>query len=1049
MPFISGAIAAIGSAITAVTAWAGTLGVIGKAVLSFGLSMGLSALAGALGQKQPAAKPGEIAATLQVGGDIPRQAAFGLVGLKGQLVFTATAGVSDERLLQIFLQSDGWCDGLAGVWFSGKRHELVPMTPDNGAVAKWSVPAFGDTGFGDPRAQIWFYDGRPGQAANPRPAAFAPDLADPTDRFAGMAYVMVELINNGDTFDSIPDLLFELRGYRCHDPRKDPAYGGTGTHVAGDPATWEWTENPALFVWNYLRGIESEDVAFMGLGSPDYDLLVETFVDAANICDEPVPLEAGGSEARYRASTVILAGDTDHRAALAPLVQAMAGYLIERGGAFGLVAGAAQLPVVTITDDDIDWSRGVKWSGSKSRTERTNEVHGQYVDPTAQWQANSYPAITSAVYSGEDGERLAVKLDFGSITSVTQAQRAARIRMRETRRQASGSATLGMHLLWLEPGDWVRWNSAKFSQNRLYRLVSRDLNPDDTSTVQLQEVGNEIYSWNSGDEQPYAPAPTPDPGPPLPSTVTNFTVQPEVISGTDGSTRPVLRLTWDPIADERVIAVIIEYRPVGSVAATRVRDDSPWDGEFILDQPPTGLDYEFRASIATQPARPVTWTPWVSIETLRGDRWLVDVPDLLDRFRKEHEWYPVLHPDLLALSWQTAMQALSADGRAEASIRRVEEVNVSQTEARATLAQQTLTRFEANEGTSTLMQQSISTLTSAQATLTAQVNANTSGLSSLSGTVTTHSGAITSLNDAVAVHTTQIAAKAEQSALTAVQGTVTSQGLAIADLAANKASVSYAVAIEAKANAATAGGQIDFAAGVGPGGANSRIRLRGWTDAGGTKTDAGLMIDIIGGVGRVSIVGSQFVFVDNSGNNPLSVFEYSGGRWRLKGDVAVDGNLSVENGTITVEKAAASARSKLAYVEKLTPTYLIQPAVNAWYDVLVLDITPANATANVTIDVYLFGRADLPDNSPANGCNYVARLFRRKGGVDTPIGPVFSRWIGTADQMFPALSDNPGAGAVQYVLRHGTSAYSGGGPPVLVPVIGTEQASIRAYVSEF
>lgn len=259
----------------------------------------------------------------------------------------------------------------------------------------------------------------------------------------------------------------------------------------------------------------------------------------------------------------------------------------------------------------------------------------------------------------------------------------------------------------------------------------------------------------------------------------------------------------------------------------------------------------------------------------------VDVPDLLDRFRKEHEWYPVLHPDLLALSWQTAMQALSADGRAEASIRRVEEVNVSQTEARATLAQQTLARFETNEATSTLMQESISTLTSATATLTTQVNANTSGLSSLSGTVTSHSGAITSLNDAVAVHTTQIAAKASQGDLIAVQSTVTSQGLAIADLAANKADASFAIAIDAKANAATAGGQLSFTAGAGPGGATSRITLRASTTAGGTMTDAGLMIDVIGGVGRVSVIGSRIVFLDNSGGNEFVPFYYESGKWRM------------------------------------------------------------------------------------------------------------------------------------------------------------------------
>lgn len=680
MPFISGLIAAVGSVITGIGAWAAGLGVVGKALLSFGLSMGLSALAGAIGgNKQPAAKPGEIAATLQVGGDIPRQVVFGLVGLKGQLVFAGTMGSSSEQLVQDHVLSDGWCDGLAGLWI-GDQRQTLRLASQTGGISHYVVDAYGTTWDGEPLVQLWFFDGRPGQPASSQLTAYFGDHFSADDRFAGLCHVVTRVININDTFDSIPDWLFELRGYRCHDPRKDPAFGGSGSHAAADASTWEYSENPAIHAWNYLRGIESEGQVFMGLGVADYDLLTETFQQTATICDEQVPLDAGGSEARYRASTVLLAGDADHRAALAPLVQAMAGYLIERGGAFGLVAGAAQLPVETITDEDIVWSRGVKWSGSKSRTERTNEVHGQYVDPAAGWQANSYPAVASAIASAEDGERLAVKLDFGSITSVTQAQRAARIRLRETRRQASGSLTLGMHLLWLEPGDWIRWTSAKFNQDRLYRVVSRELNPDDTSSVQLREIGNEVFSWSTADEQPYAPFPTPEPGPPLPSTVSNFAVQPDVLTGADGTARPIMRLTWEPIADSRIVAVIIEYRIIGTIPATRVRDDSPWDGEFILDQPPTGFDYEFRASIATIPARPVSWTAWVSVPALRSIRWKIDYEDLKAGIRYRTSLIPDLSP-LFDLVAENQVEALLGSRLAETGIRKTEQVKTDLTQA--------------------------------------------------------------------------------------------------------------------------------------------------------------------------------------------------------------------------------------------------------------------------------------------------------------------------------------------------------------------------------
>lgn len=814
---------------------------------------------------------------------------------------------------------------------------------------------------------------------------------------------MVELINNDDTFDAIPDLLWELRGYRCHDPRKDPAYGGSGSHAIADPATWEFTENPALHALAYLRGVQSEGQILMGMGLADYDVLTETFVAAANISDEAVPLDAGGTEPRYRASAVLIGDDSEHRSKLAPLIQACAGYLIERTGSFGLLAGAAQLPVVTLTDADIIWDRGVKWSGSRSRTARVNEVHGQFVDPAAQWQANSYPPITSSVFSAEDGERLAVGLDFGSVTSITQAQRAARIRMRETRRQASATLTLGMHMLWLEAGDWIRWQSATFQNDKLYRVVSRDLNPDDTVGLSLQEVGNEIYSWNSADEQPYLPPATGPTEPPLPSTVTNLAVQPDVISGPDGSTRPILRITWDPIADIRIVAVIIEYRRIGTVAATRVRDDSPWDGEFILDQPPTGQDYEFRASISTVPPRPVTWTPWLPLAALNPARFTVDVRDLTARFRAELVWPPVLHPDVLVTMWNTSVLAMSADGMAQASIKRIEQVSVTESEARATLGTQLNARMGDVEASVTDVQAAVATNTLAVAAMSTTLTATVGTVSTLSATV--------SLNAA-----------------------------SIADLYANKASASYAVSIEAqaiaaqgtangalsRANSASAGGQFDLVAETGPGGTSSRIRARAWTDAGGTKTDAGWMIDVIGGVGRFTIFAHQFVMVDPAGGNPFAPITYFGGQWVFNASVVINGN-AVINGTLDVFKLAsgigfggASAVGAVDLPDSDTDTN--------WYDVHTASLTPQKDGRAL----FLFDYRGSSTSRWTGGVRTLEfRIVRRKGGETLMYGPV--QFSGLGFNWFRWFYDQPGAGYVEYVLQHrfvSQTGSSGGVTPI-------------------
>jgi len=623
----SAIVGAIGASFTAISGFTIAGFSAGNALLSLGLSMGLQAV-GSLFQKTPQQKPGSVTSELQIGGNIPRQAVFGRLAVKGQLVYAQTSGASNSVLKMVLVLSDGWCGPISrvrvnektvtidggGAATGGAATGMINLSPAANEIQRLGITGFGTGGAGgssDPSLILQYYDGRPGQTSNADLVSSSGGRLASADRFAGMAYVIVTAAQGTGNFDQIPDIMVEFAGYRCYDLRKDGSASGSGAHRRDQPATWEPSDNPAIQAYNYLMGIQSEGQSFMGLDVPAYDLLDDVWSAAANICDEAVALDAGGTELRYRSAHLITAEDADHRSALAPLLQAMAGYLIERGGAYGIVAGAAYVAAASITDADIVWDRGVTWSASRSRTTRVNEVHGQFLDASSGWQANSYPRIESAAARVADGERLAVSLDLAAVLSVTQAQRIARARLRETRREGSATLSLGMHYCWLEAGDWISWNSAQFATTRTYRVMSRDLNPDDTVTITLAEVGNEIYSWSAPDELPYQPPAGQPTEPPLASTVSGFVVQADVLAD-----RSVVRANWTAITDTRIIAVIIEYRPVGGTNATRVRDDSPYDGVYIIDQPPTGASYEYRATIVTVPPRLATWTPYVSLAAI-------------------------------------------------------------------------------------------------------------------------------------------------------------------------------------------------------------------------------------------------------------------------------------------------------------------------------------------------------------------------------------------------------------------------------------------------
>lgn len=659
---VSSVATAVGSAFTAVTGFVSGLGTIGKSLLSLGLSVGVSAIQSALA-RTPQQKPGSVTANLQIGGNIPRQVVFGRMGVKGQLAYAHTYGASNSILQMVIILSDGWCGPITRIRVnevtkSVAAGDLIPLLPVHNEITRWGITGFGiGNAFGsasEPSLQVQYYDGRPGQLANGHLVEYSNGRLTSSDRFAGMAYIIVTASQGTGNFDQIPEITVEFEGYRCYDPRLDSTAGGSGSHRLADVGTWEPSSNPAVQIYNYLVGIRSEDQTFMGMDVPVHETMTPLFVAAANICDESVPLDTGGVEPRYRSAHLVSADDGDHRSAVAPLLQAMAGYMVERSGLFGVVAGAAQLPVATITDADVIWGRGVTWQGSKSRTERVNEVHGQFLDSEAGWQANSYPAIQSAAGLAYDGERLAVSLDFAAILSVTQAQRVARARLRETRREATATLPVGFHLCWLDPGDWVTWNSAIFATTRTYRVMSREVAPDDTVTLTLQEVGNEIYSWSTADELPYQPPAAQGEGPLL-STVQNFAVQADVVAD-----RSVVRCTWTPITDTRIDGVIIEYRPVGTTNATRVRDDSPYDGLYVLDQPPTGVQYEFRATITTTPPRPVMWTSWVTIpviDTLRDGT--VGVDKLTQELRDDLQAIADAGPSALADASQLISEEVS------------------------------------------------------------------------------------------------------------------------------------------------------------------------------------------------------------------------------------------------------------------------------------------------------------------------------------------------------------------------------------------------------
>lgn len=332
-------------------------------------------------------------------------------------------------------------------------------------------------------------------------------------------------------------LTIRVRGAKVYDPRLDSTVtGGSGTQTASGRSTWVWDDdasrNPALQLLWYLLGwsprFENTKLS-LGMGIPPARIDLESFLAAANICDEPVSLAAGGTEPRYRADGVLSEGD-DRRAVVDALCGAMNGTLRDHGGKIALQILYDDLASVVADFDETDILGDEEWNQTPPLTEYFNIYRGSYTDASdnALYQPSDYPA--QSVDSPDGIDRIAT-FDQPLVQSVTQAQRLAKLRLMRNQYQGSYSAVFGKRAWQVSIGDVVRMSHSKLSWvDKLFRVASQSISRTGETRLTLVEEHPDIYAWSTADEGTPITAGTPpvaDPGnnPLLPQPNTSLILQ--------------------------------------------------------------------------------------------------------------------------------------------------------------------------------------------------------------------------------------------------------------------------------------------------------------------------------------------------------------------------------------------------------------------------------------------------------------------------------------------------------------------------------------------
>ena len=399
------------------------------------------------------------------------------------------------------------------------------------------------------------------------------DTGDDTNfRGQGIACLYVRLEYDQDVFaQGIPLFTARIKGKKVEDPRT---------------STTAYSNNAALCIRDYL-------ISKYGLNSLG-DTNDTAFSTAANVCDESVALDAGGSENRYEINGVInlsqAPGDI-----LTDMMTSCAGTLFWGQGKWHLKAGDYTSSVQTFTLDDF---RGpITLETKHSRRNNFNVVRGTFVDANQDYVRADYPEIRSTVWIAQDNDvESAIDLTLPLTTSGTMAQRLAKMTLFRSREQMTMTADFSLKALDVEVGDIVAITNARYGMTaKEFEVVGwRFFNDGDAGdqrvNLTLRETSSAAFDWNAEEEDIDGNDPT------LPSPLSDLTITNLVAAGggrttSDGTFLNSVILTWTAPNDVFISYYDVEWK---ATADSNYNTTTTTQGSIELSPLVDGVQYTIR-----------------------------------------------------------------------------------------------------------------------------------------------------------------------------------------------------------------------------------------------------------------------------------------------------------------------------------------------------------------------------------------------------------------------------------------------------------------------
>lgn len=387
----------------------------------------------ALGIRDPGDFSTPVNYQLSVTGTVePRFIVYGEAKVGGSITFRKSAGTENRSFYCEIVHTGHTIDSYVG-WYVDDKYIDATDVDDINSAGDGSVD--GDTAStghgltpvdGTPVLYLRGHLGAADQAVDSQlDSAFTEITSSHRHRGCARTNLRAELLEGAeDRWDNVSpqNVGAVIRGKLVYDPRLDSTFtgavfgAGSGSHRLATPSTWEWSDNPALCLADYL--IDSDLGPGWDTSRIDYDSVAVS----ADHCDEAVDIPGSTTQARFTCNGVLVT--TEHyRDNIGAILASMAGALRYYGGQWHIFAG--DWPGLSAGLSQSDLIGPISYRKEPERNDRYNCVRGSYFDPDRNYKESMFLEVndTSIRTNRDNGEKIAKEVSLAMVNNEYTAQR--------------------------------------------------------------------------------------------------------------------------------------------------------------------------------------------------------------------------------------------------------------------------------------------------------------------------------------------------------------------------------------------------------------------------------------------------------------------------------------------------------------------------------------------------------------------------------------------------------------------------------------------------